>query len=162
MAKLGEIPAVVSKRNEFSPADEFVENALPYLPSQFKHVNFRGWLLQYTETVIRGVAHHFGVAADRGIQQAAELLCDPAFYETRRQKRAKWREQMQVQAEKQRLEAAERRLCPTAEQIAQDTKWCEDQLAYHEAGAEKCRATLERLRALSPKNIRLVPFHKIQ
>jgi hypothetical protein len=150
------IPAVVSKRNEFTPADEFVENAIPYLPEQFQHEKFHYWLLKYTETVIKGVAHHFGVAAERGIEQAAELLCDPEFYQTRRARRSKQRQQIQDQVDKQKWEAMERRLCPTAEQIQHDIKWCEGQLAYHESGVEKNKAALERLRAMTPKNIRIV------
>jgi hypothetical protein len=139
------IPAVVSKRNEFTPADEFVENAIPYLPAQYQDDKFRYWLLKYTETVIRGVASHFGTAAERGIEQAAELLCDPEFYQTRRQKRAKWRQQMEEQSAKQKWEAMERRLCPTADQIAHDIKWFEEQIEYHESSAAKCKDNLERL-----------------
>jgi hypothetical protein len=156
MSNVTQIPAVVSKRNEFTPANEFVENAIPYLPVQYKDEKFRYWLLKYTETVIRGVAHHFGVAAERGIAQAAELLCDPEFYQTRRARRSKQRQQMQDQVDKQKWDAMERRLCPTAEQIAHDIKWCENQLKYHESEAEKTKVALERLRAIAPKNIRIV------
>ena len=109
-----------------------------------------GWLLNYTETVIRGVAHHFGVAAERGIAQAAELLCDPEFYQTRKEKRKRWRQQMEEQQAKQKWDNMERRLCPTAEQIQHDIKWCEGQRAYHEDGVEKNRAALERLRGANP------------
>ena len=154
------IPAVVSKRNAFNPADEFVENALPYLPKEFQHVNFRSWLLKYTETVIRGVAHHFGVAAERGIAQAAELLCDPEFYQTRKQKRAKWRQQMEESVAKQKWDAMERRLCPTVDQIAHDIKWCEDQLAYHESKVAKNKVALERLRGITPKNTEVFTLRK--
>ena len=156
MSNVTQIPAVVSKRNEFTPADEFVENAIPYLPVQYKDEKFRYWLLNYTETVIRGVAHHFGVAAERGIAQAAELLCDPEFYQTRKEKRKRWRQQMEEQQAKQKWDNMERRLCPTAEQIQHDIKWCEQQLAYHEDGVEKNKAALERLRGMSPKNIRII------
>lgn len=160
--KHSNIPAVVSKRNEFSPADEFVENALPELPPQFHQVNFRGWLLQYTESVIRGVADHFGVAAARGIGQAAQLLCDPEFYETRRQRRAKQRREMEEQQAKQEWDRIERLNCPTAEQIAEQIKWSEGQVAYHQAELAKYEGNLERLRSLPPKNIRLVPSKSIQ
>ena len=156
MSEVKTIPAVVSKRNEFTPADEFVENALSSLPGQYQHDNFRAWLLHYTEGVIRLVAHHFGTAAERGIAQAAELLCDPEFYQTRKDKRKRWRQQMEEQQAKQKWDNMERRLCPTAEQIQHDIKLCEGQLAYHEDGVEKNRAALERLRGMSPKNIRII------
>lgn len=156
MSNANPIPAVVSKRNEFTPADEFVENALPYLPAQFQHENFRPWLLKYTEGVIRGVAHHFGVAATRGIEQAAELLCDPEFYQTRKQRRAKEKQRMEEYQAKQNWDQMERRLCPTADQVAHDIKWCEDQLAYHQNSAKNCESRLASLRSMTPKNIRLV------
>jgi hypothetical protein len=156
MNNANSIPKIVSKRNEFTPADEFVENAIPYLPKEFQHVNFRAWLLTYTEGVIKGVASHFGLAAERGIAQAAQLLCDPEFYETRRQRRAKWRKDMENQHQKAELERIERKVCPTAEQVAHDIKWCEDQLSYHQSEVSKCVNRLEELRELKPKNIRII------
>lgn len=154
------IPPVVSKRNDFSPADEFVENALPFLPDPYKQPDFRAWLMRYTESVIKGIASHFGVAASRGIEQAAELLCDPEFYETRRQRRAKERRNWQEQQAKQEWDRIEALNCPTAEQLARQIRNYEQQLAYHETEVEKCQASLERLRACTPKNIRLVPSNR--
>lgn len=150
-------PNVVSKRNEFTPADEFVENAMGYLPEQFQHVSFRPWLLRYTETVIKGVAYHFSTAADKGIQQAAELLCDPEYYETRKKRRAEQRRSWKEQEAKQNWERIERQHCPTAEQIAQQIASCTNQITYHTDQLEKYKATLERLHDMTPKNIRLVP-----
>src|SRR5271157_5524519 len=125
MNKTRVIPMVVSKRNHFRPADELVEDALPLLPDQFKHPDFRKWLTRYTETVIKSVASHFGLAASRGIEQAAELLCDPDYYETRRQQRAKGRRDWQEQQARQEWERLERLNCPTAEQIEEQIKWSE-------------------------------------
>src|SRR5208337_1522309 len=162
MKKTGAIPAIISKRNEFSPADELVENHLPHLPAQFKHPDFRKWLTRYTETVIKQVAHHFGVAAQRGIEQTANLLCDPEFYETRRQRRVAWRREMSEQQAKQEWERLERQMCPTAEQIAVQIQWSEQQVKYHQVELAKHEQNLERLRAMTPKNIRLVPPKSVQ
>lgn len=162
MKKAGAIPAVVSKRNEFSPADELVENHLPYLPEQFKHPDFRKWLTRYTEAVIKRVAHHFAVAAERGIEQAANLLCDPEFYETRRQRRAEWRRKMRENEAQAEWERLERLNCPTAEQIAEQIKWSERQVEYHRVELTKHEENLKRLRAMTPKNIRLVPPKSVQ
>ena len=162
MKEEGKIPPVVSKRNEFTPADELVENAIHFLPEQFKHLNFRKWLTTYTETTIKSVAMHFGVAASRGIEQAATLLCDPEFYETRRKRRAQWRRQMEEQEAKQKWDRIERQNCPTAEQLQEQIKWSEGQVEYHRAELAKHQQSLERLRSLVPKNIRLVPPKTIQ
>lgn len=150
-------PNIVSKRNDFTPADEFVEEELPYLPEQFQHANFRPWLLRYTESVIKRVALHFSTAADRGIQQAAELLCDPDFYETRKKRRENQRRSWKEQQAKQEWDRIEATMCPTAEQIAQQIQSCTNQLAYHTEQAEKYKVTLERLHEITPKNIRMVP-----
>ena len=176
MKEEGKIPPVVSKRNEFTPADELVENAIHFLPEQFKHPNFRKWLTTYTETTIKSVAMHFGVAASRGIEQAATLLCDPEFYETRRKRRAQWRRQMEEQEAKQsapsmpdqpsclaqQWDRIEWQNCPTAEQLQEQIKWSEGQVEYHRAELAKHQQSLERLRSLVPKNIRLVPPKTIQ
>ena len=154
------IPMIVSKRNQFRPADELVEYALPHLPDQFKHQDFRKWLTRYTETVIKSVASHFGVAAQRGIEQAAHLLCDPEFYETRRKQRATQRQQWKESQAKQEWERKERMHCPTAEQIAEQIKWSEHEIEYHRSQLSKHETALEQLRKLVPKNIRIVPQKK--
>lgn len=156
------VPAIVSKRNQFKAADELVEDALPFLPDQFKHPDFQKWLLRYTETVIKSVAEHYGLAASRGIEQAADLLCDPEFYETRRRRRAKWRRDMQEQIAKQEWERLERQNCPTAEQIAQQIQFAERQVEYHHVSMGRYEQEAARLRALTPKNIRLVAPKKVQ
>jgi hypothetical protein len=150
------IPPIVSKRNHFTPADELVENAVGFLPDQYKHENFRGWLTRYTETVIKSVASHFGLAAQRGIEQAANLLCDTEFYQVRRQQRAKWRQQMQEQEAAQKWDRMERQTCPTAEQIAEDIKWLERRVSDDQSEIARCEKRLAELRTMTPKNIRLV------
>ena len=112
--------------------------------------------------MIKSVASHFGVAASRGIEQAAELLCDPDFYETRRQRRAKWRRDQQEYQAKQEWDRIERLNCPTAEQIAEQIKWSERQVEYHQVEQAKHEKNLERLRAMVPKNIRIVPSKNVQ
>ena len=162
MKKTSAIPAVVSKRNEFLPAEELVENALPYLPDQFKHPDFRAWLTRYTETVIHDVAHDFEVGAAKGIGQTADLLCDPDFYATRRERRARERRRWEEEKTKQEWERIEAENCPTAEQIAKKIEWSEEQVVYHQNEIARHEQNLERLRVMVPKNIRLVPSKSIQ
>jgi len=162
MEKSRVIPMVVSKRNHFTPADELVEDALPYLPDQFKHPDFRPWLLRYTETVIKSVASHFGMAASRGIEQTAELLCDPDYYETRRQRRAKDRQTRKEQQAKEEWERLERLNCPTAEQIAAQIKWLEREVEYHQVALARHEASLEKLRTMDPKNFQIASSKNIQ
>lgn len=139
-------PPIVSKRNHFSPADEFVENHLFHLPKEYQHENFRKWLLHYTEVVIRGVARDFGTAAERGIEQAANLLCDPEFYETKKQERARWRKQMKEDKVKQDWERLEKETCPTKEQIAKDIDWHERQVTYYIAQADAYQRKVDDLK----------------
>jgi hypothetical protein len=157
MAKVRTIPSIVSKRNEFHPADELVEDALPHLADQFKHPDFRVWLVRYTETVIKSVASHFGIAAQRGIEQAADLLCDPGFYETRRKRRSEWNRKMKEDMAKQEWERAERQLCPTPEQIEDQIKWHERQLAYYQSEASKHEIKLQTLRTTAPRAVSAAP-----
>jgi hypothetical protein len=135
---------------------------MPRLPVQYHDGEFRGWLLRYTESVIRHVALHFATAAERGIEQAANLLCDPTFYETRKKRRQNWKKSMEEQQAKQQWEKMERQLCPTAEQIAHDTTWCEKQLKYHEAQITIYKDNLARLRALDPNQSVRIPSKSVQ
>lgn len=162
MNKPNAIPAVVSKRNQFTPAEEFVEDALPYFPEQLRNPALKGWLLRYTEGVIRGVADHFSVAASRGIEQAAQLLCDPEFYATARERRRKQRRLWAEQQAQQEWDRIEQRNCPTAEQIEKQILFSEQQLAYHREQLTAYEKNLDRLRNMVPKNIRLIPSKKIQ
>lgn len=150
-------PKVVSKRNHFTPADEFVELEMDFLPEQLKHENIRPWLLRYTESVIKQVAWNFATAAEKGIHQAAELLCDPEYYETKKQRRKKDMERMKEQQAQQEWEQAERLHLPTKEQIEQQIKSVTNEIAYHRARLEEYENKLERLKNIEPKNIRLVP-----
>jgi hypothetical protein len=161
MSAADAVPAVVSKRNQFDSAEELVEDALPYLPEQFKHPGFESWLQRYTETVIHSVSHSFSVAAERGIQQAAELICDPEYYATKRQRRARERILWKEQQAKQEMERLECMSCPTAEQIAKQIMVCKQHAEYHREQLALYEKSIERLHAMVPKNIRLVPAKKI-
>lgn len=161
MSTADAVPAVVSKRNQFDSAEELVEDALPYLPEQFKHPGFESWLQHYTETVIHRVAHSFSVAAERGIQQASELLCDPEYYATKRQRRARERRRWKEELAKQQMERIECMKCPTAEQIRNQIMVCKQQAEYHREQLALYEKSLERLHGMVPKNIRLIPAKKI-
>lgn len=148
------VPEVVSQRNHFTAASEYVEQALPHLPEQFKHEDFGYWLERYTETVIRGVSRSFAVAAERGIEQAVKLICDPTFYETRKRRRAVETKRMKDEMERQDNERVEQMHCPTAEQIEDQIGAVERSIKWHQESLVKYEANLLRLRALTPKNIR--------
>jgi hypothetical protein len=157
MARLRSIPAIVSRRNQFGPADELVEDALPFLPDQFKHEHFKAWLVRYTETVIKSVASDFGVAAQRGIEQAADLLCDPAFYATRRKRHATSRKKAAEERAQQAWERAQREACPTQEQLEEQVKHFESRRAYYQAQADSMEVKLHALRATSPQPLSAAP-----
>jgi hypothetical protein len=144
---------IVSKRNQFTPADELVAEHLPDLPDQFKHPNFRAWLLRYTETVIKSVASHFGIAAQRGIEQAADLLCDPEFYETRKRRKDKLRSELRRQEAEQKFERFQRIHCPTQEQIDDSIRWAQRQIEYHDAQSAEYTKQIMDLKAKHPSTI---------
>lgn len=148
---------IVSKRNHFGPADELVEHGLISLPDEYKHEKFRVWLTRYTERVIKQIASDFAVGAQRGIEQTANLLCDPEFYETRRKARANFRKQMQEQQAAQEWERIERKTCPTAEQIADEIRWREREIIEAHQAIARSEKRLTELRAMAPKNIRMAP-----
>lgn len=144
------IQPIVSQRNHFECADDLVENALHLLPNEFKHPNFRVWLVRYTERVIKSTASAFGVAAQRGIEQAAELLCDPKFYETKSKRRAETIKRMKEQRAQQEWERIERTLAPTAEQIEDQIRWRQRQVTYYQGKADEHVIELAKLQRMTP------------
>ena len=150
-------PPVVSKRNDFNCADDLVADAVIQLPEKYRDEKFHPWLVRYTENVIHRVSRSFAVAAERGVRQAADLLCDPNFYETRRKRRANWKKQMLEQKAAQEWDRLERVHCPTAEQIAKEIAHLEKSVADYELYLERAKNRLDVLRDMRPKNIRLMP-----
>lgn len=147
---------VVSQRNHFESADDLVEDSVYRLPDQFKHPDFRAWLVRYTEATIRRVARSFIVGAERGIEQAAELMCDPDFYETKKKRRAENVKQNKERRAKEDWERIERTLTPTAEQIEDQIKWRLGQIAYYQGQVDANEVELAKLRKLAP-HMRVVP-----
>jgi hypothetical protein len=72
------------------------------------------------------------------------------------------RQRMQEEHAKQEWDRLERMNCPTAEQVGEQILFSERQVEYHRTELARYEASLERLRAIEPKNIRLVPSKKIQ
>jgi hypothetical protein len=144
---------VVSKRNHFQPCAELVDDALMRIPDELKHPGLEKWLIHYTETVVMNIASHFGLGAQRGIEQTAQLLCDPDFYEQRRRTRRKQMKEFRDEMARQEWEREQKRNCPTAEQITEQLRWCDSQLVYHETQARNYREKILALHAKVPMDI---------
>ena len=151
------IPPIVSKRNHFTPADELVDSCIGGLPEEFRRENFRGWLLRYTESVIMHVAMDLATGAQRGIDQAAKLLCDPTYYATKRERRKREHERWEAQKAAQDFDRMERRTCPTAEQIRDEIRYVDGRLAQIPAEQQRLERRLDELKKMTPKNIRFRP-----
>jgi len=141
---------IVSKRNHFDGAAEITERLLMNVPDELKHPNLARWLLHCVEWVICDVARDFAVGAQRGIEQTAELLRDPDFYEHRRESRKRLLKRFRDDQAKQTFEREQRKAFPTAEQIEQDIHYWENHLAYHSKEIEKAKTKLQELHAKVP------------
>lgn len=97
-------------RNECDTAACLVEAYFRGLPKEAQTESMRQWLLTYTESVIHSVAFSFEKAASNAIQYAGSFLCDPEFYERRRQRRKKDIASMRDQQEKLRADRLLKRL----------------------------------------------------
>ena len=144
-----QLPPAVSKRNHFDSAACLVERYANRAPASLRTPDVLRWLTTYTECVVRDVAHSFAVGAERGIKQTADLLCDPQFYETRKQRRERWRQQREEEEQRREAERLERRLSPTREQIEEDRpklkKWIEE----GEQHLADMKARLKQLEAMA-------------
>lgn len=146
------IPSVVSKRNHFECARTLVERHWRHVPP-----DLREGLLTYTESVIRDAADAFAVGAERGIQQTAELLCDPAYYETLKERRKRQRELWAKEQEQQQRARDEERLAPTAAQIEEEETQLNREVEYAERTIKRSRERLQYLSTLKnwPKHVRI-------
>ena len=151
------VPPVVSKRNHFDGAEEIVERGMMYIPDELKHPNLRKWLLRYTESVIKNVAADFGTAASRGIEQAANLLCDPTFYEHTRRKRFASIKKAKEDRAQQDWERIQRKHCPTREQIEQELRRIEQDLKYHNQKIADHEKRRQELLGMAPSSGAVVP-----
>jgi hypothetical protein len=144
---------VVSKRNHFHSCAELVEDGMIGIPDDLKHPDLARWLLRYTERVVKKVARHFGLGAQNGIEQTANLLCDPDFYERRRETRRKLLKQFREEEARQEWERKQFESCPTAEQIEQHLKWYDERLVYHHSEIKRITEKIEALHSKTPMNI---------
>jgi len=150
------VPAVVSKRNHFSPASEIAEFAFAELPKALQTEEMRKFLLDYTEQVIRRVAHAFSEGASRGAEQSAKLLIDPEYYVTVKQRRRSWKKQLQESQDRQEAERIEREQCPTQEQIIQEAARLEEYIQEETARVAWMQVRLAKLQTMKSKNIRFI------
>lgn len=148
-------PRLVSRRNHFDSAAQLVDAGMMHVPDELKHPNLAKWLLRFTEGVIRNVATAFATGAQKGIEQTAELLCDPDFYEHQREGRRKYLKQAREQQAHDEWERIQRKTCPTAQQLAEQIRWCDNQIVYHEQQMKKYREKLVELHGKQPMSIEL-------
>lgn len=148
---------VVNKRNHFDAAAEHVDRAMDSLPNEYKHPNFRKWCQSYTERVVREVAMSFATAAASGIQQAANLICNPDFYETRKRTNERQTKKWKEEHARQQWEHVQRRECPTAEQIAQEVKNLNGRITYCQGEIAEATKRLGELQAIVPSKPLMEP-----
>lgn len=106
-----EVKQAVTKRMHLTSLPEVVEEMMGQLPRRLMDCGddkvretFRAWLTHLSETLTFQLAMDFQSAAKRGIEEAANLVQDPDYYETVKKRRRAAREQ----GERWRQEAQER------------------------------------------------------
>lgn len=152
---------VVSKRNHFDSADEIAERLLMSVPDELKHPNLGQWLKRCIEWTICDVARSFAVAAQRGIEQAAELIRDPDFEQHRRESRKKQLKRWREDEAKRDFERREAEAFPTAAQIEQTIRNCDNQIIYHREQIAKYEKRILELHSKVPADAFDEPATKI-
>jgi hypothetical protein len=150
------LPPLVSNRNHFESVETMVEDAMMFLPPELKHPGMKQFLLRFGERLVRETADAFSIGATKGIEQTANLICDPNFAANRRRRRALSIQRQKESEVRQENERQERMQCPTQEQLAEQINFCEEQVQYHDKELNRYKSSLERLKAIKPKNVRLI------
>jgi hypothetical protein len=154
------MPPAVSKRNHFESVGLLVEDAFRNLPEEYRSPKLEQWLRWFAERLVRSVADNFATAAESGIQQAANLICDPDYYATLRERRRRHIERMKTDRARQEQEYQERRQCPTPQQIEQEIARLEQWIPEGEARLQSMKARLEQLRAMKPRHFRITDLQR--
>lgn len=105
---MAKVPTLLTVNND--SAECLVDAYLHTLPKEMRGDVARAALVLYTERVISSVALSFEKASANAIRYAAELLCDPDFYEKHRQRRSRRNREFQESMERQKQERLMRRL----------------------------------------------------
>lgn len=160
VSEIHEPPPVVSQRNHFHSVACMVDMNMRQIPEHLRISGLREWLLSFTESVIQDVRWAFAKGAERGIEQTAELLCDPDYYVTLKERRRRERERHDAYEKQQEEERLERKLAPTAEQIEHEMADLETWIERDAAHIVRMRDRLVSLRAMVPKHVRITDVKK--
>lgn len=154
-----ELPPVVNKRNEFGSIQAMVEDALGRYPEEGRIVSRQGmveFLTRFAESVSRDCMYAYQKGADRGIEQAMNVMNDPEYYVTVKQRRKRAVERNAEYQEQQRVERLERDHDPEfrAQHITHLRQWIEE----GKRNSERLEARLTAYLAMCeepPKLVRL-------
>lgn len=139
---------ILSHRNHLNSLDDQIDLALarldftqPWTWTPETVDRFRSWVRSFGVRLIRLMAMDFEKGAERGVEQAANLLLDPAYYDTIKRRRKAELAKFAERRKEQRLEAAEREAeVPTEAELIRRRH-------HLEWSAQHCRDQLSEIQA---------------
>ena len=97
---LDDLPPTSTRRNDLPSLEDLVDMALTDRAIQGKPL--REVLLRFGMTLLQSLEFRLGKAAERGIEQALQVVTNPQFYADKRRRRQAWRNKMQQEREENR------------------------------------------------------------
>lgn len=102
----------------------------------------REWLIPYTQHVIQRAMWDFTKGAQRGIEQMAQLIQDPDYYEKRKGRRKRGIESVKESQRRQESEQYMLTHHPTQEQLEQQIQRCEADIELWERLLRQAKAKM--------------------
>lgn len=134
IGKATKLPAV-TYRIGFTPLDLTINDyfhSLQRLCPDADQEKLRAWLRLFSERLLRNIQTQLGKAATAGVDQAVDIILDPAYYERRLKSSRKRREELAVRREQEQKEEERRkREGPTPEEIAANRRNIEGMIDYY-------------------------------
>lgn len=152
---MASVPPVVSNRNEFPSALREVEFALSWFAAAFPDFDrqrlpeLEKWLYNLTRQIAHDLTWALKTGAERGIEQAANLALDPNYYEKKKQRFKRAREQAAVKSAAEKRERLERQVIgPSETELRQKRMRLEYDVAWHRRELERCELELKNFPVL--------------
>lgn len=140
----------VSKRNHVTSLDLLIEDLLEGWNGHAydSRESLETLLKRFGQILITRVSWDFAKGATRGIEQMANLIQDPDYYETKQKRRkGEKRRQAEYQSDRER-EHYRRRFEPTPQEVAHDIADSLRSIEYHSKAISAAQVRLAELRAL--------------
>lgn len=139
-----DLPNVVGNRNHFVAIEDYAD-LLIRSHSGFTESD-RPEVMQLLRQMVHEIADAMSTGAERGISQAAELILDQKYYESKKSRRARSNKAEADRRAEEEVSRQRRRGDPTIAEIGESMRHLNENISYHEKALDACRGQIRYLK----------------